>query len=111
MRVILAKVKYLDWEFMVKLNDRRPYLQVQFTASDTRYGGPPTHQTGRKWFLSPHMTESELVGTAMKAVLTAVEHEARESFTYRGRPVYGPHIPIAQLWTAAEYVDAREEQT
>ena len=110
MREVLTRVRYLDWAFVVKLDGDRPYLQVQFMASDTRYGGGPTHQTGRKWFLSPHMTESELVGTAFKAVITAVEHEARENFKYKGRPIYGPHIPIEKLWIAAEYVDAREEQ-
>lgn len=96
-RAILDAVSYLNWEFFVGLDGPRPYLQVKFDAADTRYGGALEHQSGRKWFLSPHMTRSEIVTTALKAVLTAVEHEARESFRYRGRAIFGPHFDVEKL--------------
>ena len=62
---------------------------------------PEQSWAGRKWRLSPHMTDSEIVGTALKAVLTAEEHEARENFLYRGRPIFGPHLDVDQLWELA----------
>lgn len=108
-RLILNECKFLDWEFLLQFDGPRPYLQVRFQAPDSRYGGDPTHQTGRKWFLSYHMTRSEVVQTAFKAVLTAVEHEAREGFTWRDRPVFGPHIPVYKLWEICDTVDARKE--
>lgn len=55
---------------------------------------PPEFNTGRKWRISPHMTKSEIVGTAFKAYLTWVEHEARESFQYRGQSIFGPHFDV-----------------
>lgn len=57
--------------------------------------------TGRKWRVSVHMTDSEIVGTLWKAYMTWLEHEARESFLYRGRAVYGPHLDVKALWELA----------
>lgn len=52
---------------------------------------------GRKWMLSEHMTDSELVQTAFKACLAWEEHECRESFLYRGQRVFGPHFDVDVL--------------
>ena len=100
---IVDQVTYGDWKFKVKRdNDSgRPYLQLCFNADDQNW-------TGRKWFLSPFMTRSEIVQTALKAVLTAVEHEAREHFLYKGRPIFGPHISVEKLWEVCEKVDVRQ---
>ena len=51
----------------------------------------------RKWYVSQHATTSEIVQTLLKAVLTAEEHEAREHFTYKGRPVFAPHHHVDAL--------------
>lgn len=72
------------------------YLQVQFDGIDA-YTGQPAGQHGRKWYLSPHMTKSEIVMTALKAVLTAEEHEARENFKYLGKRVFGPDFDVDAL--------------
>lgn len=91
---ILAQVKYLDWTF--ELTADAPghwYLRVKFWAYCAEKQAP-AEWTGRKWLLSEHMTRSEIVQTAFKAVLTAVEHEAREQFTYKGKPIFGPHFNV-----------------
>jgi hypothetical protein len=62
---------------------------------------PSEFNTGRKWRLSPHMTVSEVVGTTWKAYMTWIEHEARESFQWRGRAIYGPHLDVDALWQLA----------
>lgn len=54
-------------------------------------------QYGRKWRLSSHMTDGEVVGTAFKALLTYQEHEARESFKFDGVSVYDSHVDIHKL--------------
>ena len=51
------------------------------------------------------MTDSEIVGTAFKAVLTAIEHEARERFTFKGVPVYDSHLNVHKL------VELRQERS
>jgi hypothetical protein len=88
-RWTVGLVKYRDWDFYVSPD--RSYLQVRFVAD-----GEAQH--GRKWKLSPHMTRSEVVQTALAAVLAAEEHEARERFTYRGEPIFGPHFDVDALW-------------
>lgn len=53
--------------------------------------------TTRKWYLSPHATDSEVAQTMLKLVLTSVEHEAREAFTYQHKAIYGPHFKATDL--------------
>ena len=43
------------------------------------------------------MVDGEIVQTAFKAVLTALEHEARENFTYRGHSIFDPHWDVEKL--------------
>lgn len=72
-------------------------LHATFTADDAVEPGTRGVQTTRKWLLSRHMVPGEVVQTALKCVLTAIEHEAREHFTYRGECVFGPHFSIDEL--------------
>ena len=120
---ILEDVKFNDWVFFVgydevswvaeaaeptqegawrrvrdgRLRTNRCYLQVRATTKDNATGEPGYTWSGRKWFLSPHMTSSEVVQTALKAVLTAVEHEVREQFLYRGHSIFDPHYDLDLL--------------
>lgn len=92
---------------------RRPdyaYMQIEFQTIDTAMGGVVIHK-GRKWLLSQHMTRSEVVQTALKAVLTVLEHEARENFKYRGAAIFGPHFDVDALSDirAEEMLDMRQE--
>ena len=43
------------------------------------------------------MTKSEIVQTALMAVLAAEEHETREAFLYRGQRIFSPHYDVDQL--------------
>lgn len=85
-------VKFRDWTFLVF----EDCLQVEFMAPDPETGKPAL-QRSRKWMLSRHMTRGEVVQTAFKAVLTALEHEAREDFTYKGEVIFGPHLDVEAL--------------
>lgn len=96
-REILNEVSYKDWTFKLTFD----YLQVSFTGCDG------TQWSGRKWKLSDHMTKSELVQTALKAVLTAEEHESREQFRYKGRTLFGPHLDVDALLEIADRVETR----
>lgn len=105
---VVRRISYKGWAFQVIATPQRSiYLQVAFLAPDNSTGKPAT-QRGRKWLLSEHMTTSEIVSTALKAVLTAEEHEAREQFTYRGATVFGPHVDVETLVTIAESQDRRQ---
>lgn len=93
-REILTHVQYKDWEFFV--DDDEFYLQVRWIGDDA-VTGEFGLLTGRKWRLSEHMVKNEVVQTALKAVLTAEEHEARERFTYKGVSIFGPHHDVDAL--------------
>lgn len=70
--------------------------------------GEDSYVSGRQWRLSPHMTESEIVQTALLAALTAEEHEAREMFKYKGKRVFNPHISVQGLLDVCENEDVRD---
>lgn len=93
---VLEKVEYPGMRFLIGRAGAASYLQVKFDTTDTATGEEAVHK-GRKWLLSVHMTETEIVQTALKAILTIVEHEARERFLYCGEAVYDPHCKIEDL--------------
>jgi hypothetical protein len=95
---VLSHVKFRDWVFAVGEDQDRLYLQVCFSEiclASRR--GPRLLQKGRKYFLSEHMSKSEIVQTALTATLAATEHEAREAFTYKGQAIFGPHWNVDRL--------------
>lgn len=52
---------------------------------------------GRKFYLSRHSVKSEVVNTAFLAILTFIEHEAREAFLWRGLDICSPHFNVEML--------------
>jgi len=62
---------------------------------------------GGKAYLSQHASDSELVQTVFGLYKGFYEHEARETFQWNGRRVFGPHIATEALWEVARRVDVR----
>jgi hypothetical protein len=79
------------------------WLQFILKAPDYAQSAPeaPAEWRGRKWRVSVHSTEREVVGTAFAALMMALEHEAREGFKYHGAAIFGPHIPLGSLMEGA----------
>lgn len=73
------------------------FLRVYNPHGTCNHTGNPAPWKGRKWRLSPHMTDGEVVWTAFKAILTALEHEARELFKFDGVAVADSHVDIHKL--------------
>lgn len=96
-REIVNLCSFEDWLLEVKQDGTRPYLQVRCINGRDAHTGLPIEWTGRKWLLSPHMCRNEIVATAFKAVLTAIEHEVRENFRYRGVAIFNPHLDPDKL--------------
>jgi hypothetical protein len=75
--------------------------QLQFRALDE--GGLQLvigrdGMSGRRWPIDRQATAGEVVQTALKAVLTWEEHEARERFRWRGRSIFSPHQDLNALY-------------
>jgi hypothetical protein len=109
-KAIVSNIEYKDWTFRILqatgAQDGPLFLQVKFVTVNVVTGLPYT-ALGRKWLLSEHMVKSELVGTALKAVLAAEEHEARELFKYNAKAIFNPHIDVDALRAACDTIDAR----
>ena len=101
LQAIIDRCEFNDWIIILHFDGERPYLQVHFKAACNVHGGELCEQSGRKWFLSYHMTDSEVVGTAFLAVKTAVEHEVREQFKFMNQPIYKPHYNVYELHNLA----------
>lgn len=106
--LVNSDVRYKDWMFFIGTTKTGAmWLQVRFETIDVTTGKPYIAH-GRKWLLNEHMVKSELVATALKAVLAAEEHEARELFKYKGKAIYNPHIDVEMLAAACDTVETRE---
>lgn len=111
-RDILGACSFPGCQFKLGTEDNwRPYLQIVADETSCARTGRPLIWAGRKWRLSPHMTRSEVVQTALMAVLAASEHEARERFRYRDRPIFAPHFNVDRLVELCEEPDAEEKRT
>lgn len=89
---LIGLITYKDnYELSLMSNGRELFVFVEWNSPEEGY------QRGRYWLLEEDMTDSEIVGTALKAVLTFEEHEAREAFRYRGARVFGPHLDLDDL--------------
>lgn len=110
-RATIALCDFEGFNFDVLENGGCLYLQAAWLEPCITTG-KSTLQKSRKWLLSPHMTKSEIVQTAFKLAMTAVEHRTRESFKYRGKRIFGPHFDVDalhQLCTDGRF-DVREAQ-
>lgn len=88
---ILERVSFRDWMFHGDTLGDGYSVQVRFVGDNSET------QHGRKWYVSKHATLSEVVQTCLKAVLTAVEHEAREQFTFDDSAIFSPHFDVMAL--------------
>ena len=95
---LVKAMRFRDWGFrLYEVEDPEfgviAFLWVEFTAPDSETG-KPSLQMGRRWALTTDMSGGEVIRTAWLAVHVALEHEAREEFTFAGKAVFNPHQSI-----------------
>jgi hypothetical protein len=92
---IVDKVSFMDRTFRVLEKGDGFLLQMEYMEADvTKPGSEPVKQGTRKWYVSPFMTESEIVETCWACVCRSQLHVASEYFSYQGRRVYSQHFDI-----------------
>lgn len=96
-QTLLGDITYPGLEFQTRREGDALHLRVTCPDGTCAETGKRWHWNGRWWRLSQHMSDSEIVATAFKAVVTALEHEAREQFKFKGQPVYDAHLSVHQL--------------
>lgn len=77
------------------------YLQDNAEATHPEVRHAYSFQKGRKWLLSPHMTDAEVAQTGLMAVIAFYEHEIREQFRVDGLTVFQPHYSLDALCSMA----------
>lgn len=85
----------------------RFYIQVTYEAKCNKTGKLQTWH-GRKWYLSEHMTDDEVVKTAYAAFEATVKHEILEGFQINGIPLFNPHVNYKALLTISNQEVSRE---
>lgn len=99
-----ARVFETVFRFRVERDNKRPddgriFIQVTYEGPCT-VTGEVKEWHGRKWYLSDHMTEDEVVKTCYAAFKATVEHEVMEGFTHFGDRVFNPHASFRALIAA-----------
>jgi hypothetical protein len=84
----------------------RVFVQIQCWRQDV-ITGEFGYGYGGKAYPSEHATDSEIIQMIFGLYKGYWEHEARETFTLRGRRPFGPHIDTWALWEVARRVDVR----
>lgn len=96
-KALVNECSFNDWMFRVDANkDGTPYVQVLFMDKD-RITGKEELQRCRKWILSLHSTNSEIIRAVFKAVEAAMLHEVQEAFKFRNARIYNPHMDLEEL--------------
>ena len=92
---ILKDVSFKDRKFLLLDKGDGFLIQMSYMEPDVeKPGSEPVEQKTRKWYVSPYMTESEIVETCWAAVQRSQLHIASEYFMYRGKRVYSQHFDI-----------------
>ena len=98
---IASEVELAEYFKVIVAQDKekpfgRWYYQISFGRIDVITGVWGTGYGGMA-YLSPHASDNELVQTIFGLYKGVWEHEARESFMWNDRRVFGPHIATQSL--------------
>jgi hypothetical protein len=74
----------------------RIFIQPTYFARCTK-SNQTKNWHGRKWYLSRHMTDDEIIKTAFAAFEGAVKHEVLEGFRINGKALFNPHTNYEAL--------------
>ena len=105
---LISEIDCPPFIFAFLFDRHRPYLQLWCNDTCAITGELHTWK-GRKWPLSRHMTDSEVIQTCFLAAKVATEHELREHFKWNDQPIFRPHFDISDLHalSVANTIDAR----
>lgn len=74
----------------------RIYIQLEYNSACNK-GEENDYWKGRKWYLSEHMTDDEIIKTCYVAFEACVKHEIMEGFKVDGKILFNPHINFEEL--------------
>ena len=94
-QAIIDRIHFMDRTFRLLDKGDGYLLQMRYMEPDVdKPGSEPTLQSTRKYYVSPYMTDSEIVETCWLCVQRSQLHVASEHFTYAGRRIYSQHFHL-----------------
>lgn len=110
-QALLDYIQCMNYRFTVLPKDDGFLVQLRYFDKDIDTG-EETEQATRKWYVSSHSVDSEIVRTAFKAVMTSLEHIAREKFLYKDVAIFNPHFDVEKLveFARCSVYDQRQER-
>jgi hypothetical protein len=100
LKAIVAKVEFPGYTFDIRLEKGVCLVRIKYDEPDVFTGVVET-QYGRDWKIEDNWDGMQLVNTLFKALLTSLEHRARENFLYDRAPIMHPHRTLEEAWTQA----------
>ncbi len=86
----------------------RVFIQIVYNAKCNK-SNEVQEWHGRKYYLSEHMTEDEVVKTAYSAFEASVKHETMEGFKVDGVVLFNPHVNFEELLKVSNKEIKRDE--
>lgn len=86
----------------------RLFIQIVYDSVCAKTGKVESWH-GRKWYLSEHMTDDEIVKTIYAAFKAGVEHEIMEGFKVDGKILFNPHVNFEELLKISEKEVTRKQ--
>ncbi len=87
--------KYMT-SFPVDAPKSRIYIQIEYKSKCNK-GGDQELWRGRKFYLSHHMIDDEIIKTAMAAWKACILHEVTEGFLVDGVACFNNHVDFEEL--------------
>jgi len=99
LNAILEKIRYKNWKLIAQIYTdcyviKWVFLEKNVTDS---YDNNLYEQHCRKWFISKHSTESEVIRSAYLAAIQAEMHECAEQFQFDNVRLFDPHTSYIDL--------------
>jgi hypothetical protein len=89
--------------------DSRYYFQIRCWRKDAITGVYDFGYSGPS-YVNPKSSDSQIVAQVFGLYKGYWEHETRETFQWKGRRIFGPHISLEALWEVARRVDIPSAQ-
>lgn len=95
-------LKLFDKDFKIlvehdkEYSNGRVYIQILYSAPCTKTKEIEEWR-GRKWYLSKHMIDDEIVKTVYAAFEACVKHEVMEGFKIDNITLFNPHTSFEEL--------------
>lgn len=74
----------------------RIFIQLSYSAVCVKSGVEDTWK-GRKWYLSEHMADDEIIKTCFAAFEACIKHEILEGFKVDDKILFNPHVHFESL--------------